>query len=571
MKQPLIGIIGGKGRMGKLFATFFREHGIKTTVSDLGTKLTNKELAAKSDIVIVSVPIAKTDSVVREIIPYLRPDAALMDFTSVKEEPLRTMLEAKCEVLGLHPMFGDTNPVPGQTVIFCPTGKSGQWSLWLEKFLRKNDVKIEKMTPRQHDQMMNTAQGLIHFAEITFADGLRRMNIPVSRLLRFTGKASELKVELAARLIAQDADLYGNIQIANPRAMRSLEAYKKAVDELFSIVKRKDLAGFCRYFQRDKKYFGEYLKNAYQESAYLIDKLVERRRKKTKDTNIRPDKNDLALLGPEHSFSDLAAEFYLKENNFKFPKYFARDIDEVFDLVAKGKVWEGIVPIENMIHGTIRETLDGLFDYKVHIVKTITLPIHHCLITLPHAKTSDIRCILSHPQALSQCRKYLKKHFPKASLEPFGSTSAATQKLATGDDKSIAVIAPSIAAEKFNLKVVAKNIEDDQKNSTRFILIRKGDFTLGNKTKKDEQKNRTKTSIAFYFHKDSPGTLFSVFREFADAKINLSKIESRPTKARFGEYIFYLDFDADVFAPKSVKVLSRIRSKVACLKILGSY
>lgn len=314
--NPVIGIIGGKGRMGRLFANFFMGKGLKVLISDVGTrsepkglankktfaqrpplpvpqtpKLTNKNLVQGSDIVIVSVPIDKTIKVIKEVLPYMKPASAIMDFTSIKEAPVKAMLKGKCEVMGMHPMFGNSNPIPGQTIILCPTVKSKKWSKWMVDFLKENRVKIEKMTPPEHDKTMNIAQGLIHFAEITFADALRRCKLPIRQLLQYTGKASELKIQLAARIIAQDAGLYGSIQIENPYALKSLNQYKKSIDELIKIVKKKDLKAFKRYFDKNKKYFGKYGDEALRDSSILIDKSLELQHLKQKTSHrIKPAK-----------------------------------------------------------------------------------------------------------------------------------------------------------------------------------------------------------------------------------------------------------------------------------------
>lgn len=565
-KTPLIGIIGGQGQMGRLFADFFRTLGVEILVSDIGTKLTNKKLAEQSDIVIISVPINQTEKVIKEVLPHIRRDAAIMDLTSIKGAPVKWMLKGKCEVMGMHPMFGSTNPIPGQTIILCHTKKSGYWSKWMEDFLKENHVRIEKLTPRQHDQTMNIAQGLIHFAEIAFADSVRRCGMPVEKLFHFTGKASEMKVQLAARLIAQDANLYGNIQISNPYALKSLKEFQKSVEELIKIVAKKDLAGFKKYFEKNKKFYGKYLKEAYSDSSYLIDRLMELKTvRQKKILPKKPDKNDLAILGPANTFSHIAADKYSEAK-----KYFAHDIDEIFELVEKGTVREGLVPIENKLHGTVRETLDALFQRDVHICREITIPINHCLVCLTHAKKSDIKTISSHLQALSQCKKYLHNNFSKAEKEAVSSTSAAIQKLLSSNDKSLAVIASTIAAHDPKLKILATNIADEEDNATTFVAIKKGRISASKNISKDVS-NSHKTFIAFYFSANAPGTLFTVFQDFANAKINLTKIESRPTQKAFGEYIFYLDFNGHVSEPHIQKALQSVAAKVAELKILGSY
>ncbi|NIA02319.1 MAG: prephenate dehydratase [Nitrospirae bacterium] len=275
-----------------------------------------------------------------------------------------------------------------------------------------------------------------------------------------------------------------------------------------------------------------------------------------------PKKSDIAVLGPKNTFSEMAADKYDKKKN----KYYTTTIDEVFELVEKGRIEKGIVPIENKLEGTIRETLDNLFEKNVRISEEINIPINHAFIILPRSKASDIKTIYSHPQALKQCKKFLKKNFPKATLLSTASTAFAIEEIITKNDKSCAAIAPKIAAEKEKLKILKRNIEDGRNNLTAFVVVQKGRPTL-----KNVQKNCTKTSIAFHFDKDSPGSLFTIFKDFADAKINMTKIESRPTQARFGDYIFYLDFDGCISEPKVAKILKKVEGKVAKMKVLGSY
>lgn len=555
--------------MGALFADFFRQNGLKVLVSDIGTSLSNKDLARQSDIVIVSVPIEKTIEVINEVLPLLKKTQAIMDLTSIKEIPLRAMLKGDCEVLGLHPMFGNSNPIPGQTVLVCETKKSGKLSKWLLDLLIKNNVQLKRLSAKDHDKIMNIAQGLIHFAEIAFADSLRRMNMPIKKLLEYTGKASELKVQLAARILDQDPLLYGNIQIQNPQALKSLKQLLKSTKELFKIVERKDLKSFEKYFLKTRKFLGDYTKDAYVESSYLIDKLMDLRKASNKKVRvIKPSLRDVAILGPQKTFSDLAATEYLLKNKLGMDKFFVREISEIFELVAQKKVAFGIAPIENKVHGTVRETLDGLFKHDVHVTDEFKLAVHHCLITLKNAKLNDVRTVISHPQALNQCNNYLAKHLRKANKETAASTGEAVEKLLASKDKTIAVIAPLEALIKPHLKILARNIEDNKENCTTFVIIKSGAIQLNDKI---SNVLKNKTSIAFHFNKDAPGSLFSVFKDFADAKLNLTKIESRPTKAAFGDYIFFLDFHGNANNPKVKKVLKTVEAKVAKLKILGSY
>jgi prephenate dehydratase len=509
------------------------------------------------------VPIDKTEKVIAEVLPYLEKGSAITDFTSVKEMPINAMLKAKSgvEVFGMHPMFGNSNPIPGQTVLMCETIRSGKYFKWMQKFLNENGAIVKIMKAHEHDHLMAVAQDLIHFIEITCADGLRMTGIPIKNLLPFISKASELKIMSSARILDQDVGLYGNMQIENPYNLKFLNNYKKTVENLISIIQNKDLKAFKKYFATTNKYLDKYADEAYKDSSFLIDKLIENRNKLSAQKSIKkelPSKKHIAVLGPKYTYSDLASEKF----NKKAKKYYAKDIDEVFSLAEAGKVGWGIVPIENKLDGTIRETLDLLFKKKVHISAIINLPIHHCVIGLPHAKTTDIKTIISHQQALNQCKQFLRKHFHASSQEAYSSTSAALEKMIFSNDKTLAVIASREAAEAHGLKIFAENIEDDHDNNTKFFVIEKGDY---------KANKGHKTSIAFYFDKDSPGSLFTVFKDFAEAKINLTKIESRPTRKEFGDYIFYLDFEGTPESPKVKPTLKKITKKVSRLKILGVY
>lgn len=557
--------------MGRLFAEFFEERGLCVFISDVGTKFSNKNLAKQSDMVIVSVPIDKTKKVIEEILPNLKKGSAIADFTSVKEMPINAMLKAKngVEVFGMHPMFGNSNPIPGQTVLMCSTKRSGKYFKWMRKFLSENGAVVKVMKAQEHDHLMAVAQDLIHFIEITCADGLRLSGIPIKNLLPYISKASELKIMSSARILDQDAGLYGSMQMKNPYNLKFLNSYKKTVENLISIIQKKDLQSFKKYFATTNKYLDKYADEAYRESSFLIDKLIENRNKLNAQKLIKkelPSKKHLAVLGPKYTYSDLVAEKFNK--NIK--KYYAKDIEGVFTLVEAGKVSCGIVPIENKLDGTIRETLDLLFKKKVHISAMINLPIHHCLIALPHSKPADIKRIISHQQALNQCKQYLQKYFSASSQEAYSSTSSAIKKMIFSGDKTLAVIAAQESAKAHNLKIFAENIEDDHDNNTKFFIIKKGDYKATNSVQKNSTKS-AKTSIAFYFDKDSPGSLFSVFKDFAEAKINLTKIESRPTRKEFGDYIFYLDFEGTPEDTKTKLILRKIQQKVSHLKVLGAY
>lgn len=273
----------------------------------------------------------------------------------------------------------------------------------------------------------------------------------------------------------------------------------------------------------------------------------------------------VGALGPEKTFSDIACDSYIKKelnNNAKKKLY--SSIWEVFDALKKGEIQKGIVPIENTIYGTVRETFDSLFQSDLFINMQFSLPIHHCLAVKKGTNKSQITKIISHQQALNQCQAYLRRNYPKAQCISFQSTVAAIKKVRSARNLHRAVVCSTQAVKDYGLQILEENIQDQKKNYTRFALLSK----MGNS---DIQAKNIRTSIAFHFKKDSPGTLFSVFKEFNDAKINMTKIESRPTLPKWGDYIFFLDFEGSMFSPKIKKVLGNVERKVALLKVFGSY
>lgn len=272
------------------------------------------------------------------------------------------------------------------------------------------------------------------------------------------------------------------------------------------------------------------------------------------------DRNDkIGVLGPRYTFSDQVAD---KFNKSKQRKYF-NTIWEIFEALKKRTIQQGIAPIENTIHGTVRETFDSLFLSDLKIQGMYSLPIHHCVAVLPGTKKRDIKKFISHQQALNQSQKYIRKNFPKAQQIGFSSTAKAIEAMMKQNSGIAAVICSENAANENNLRIMDKNIEDQKGNKTFFAV-------LGHDFAKPTGK-KIRTSIAFHFKKDHPGTLFSVFKAFNDAKVNMTKIESRPTLPKWGNYIFFLDFEGDMNKPKIANLLELIQKKVAMLKNFGSY
>ena len=236
-----------------------------------------------------------------------------------------------------------------------------------------------------------------------------------------------------------------------------------------------------------------------------------------------------------------------------------KNFGEVFESVKTGDVNYGVVPIENSIEGSVNRTYDLFLEYDLKVCGEIILRISHCLIAHQGTKLDQIKTVYSHPQALAQCRKFIEQHKLKA-ISTF-DTAGSVKMIKEEKLMDAAAIASERAAQIYNMTILAKEIEDIKNNSTRFFVLDKKDSPYS---------GQDKTSIIFAA-KSVPGVLYQVLKEFADRNINLTKIESRPTKSTPWEYHFYLDFEGHRTETKCQQALNSIKDKTIFVKILGSY
>jgi prephenate dehydratase len=262
----------------------------------------------------------------------------------------------------------------------------------------------------------------------------------------------------------------------------------------------------------------------------------------------------IGTLGPEGSFSEKA----VKQWNNKAGLRYYDDILDTVDALIRNEVDYAIVPIENSLEGSVTLTLDLLMEQRLKIIGEVIVRIKHCL--LSKGKIHDVKIIMSHPQALSQCRRYIKDNFKSIEVRSALSTSQAA-KLAS-ESKDIAAIASTESAQMYGLDILAENIQDVNENFTRFIVIGKAT---------PHATGDDKTSIIVYLEKNRPGALYEILGEFANRGIDLTKIESRPTKKVLGDYLFYIDMRGHIEDRIIKDTLDRVKGNVGMFKILGSY
>jgi prephenate dehydratase len=234
--------------------------------------------------------------------------------------------------------------------------------------------------------------------------------------------------------------------------------------------------------------------------------------------------------------------------------------------VQAGDVDRAVVPIENSLEGSVTTTLDTLTGEadRVRIVAEVVRPISHSLVARPRVAVEQIECVLSHPQALAQCRRFLREHVPGAGTEAVGSTAEAV-RLVAASEEPLGALGTPLAAELYGCEVLAEAVEDGEENLTRFVwLAPEGTPAQGGRA--------NRTSIVFWgFNDDSPGALVRLLAELADRSINLTKIESRPRRVRLGHYMFFADLDGGAEDEHVAEALDALRGHVETLKVLGSY
>jgi prephenate dehydratase len=240
-----------------------------------------------------------------------------------------------------------------------------------------------------------------------------------------------------------------------------------------------------------------------------------------------------------------------------------RDVPHVITAVEQGEVDVGLVPIENSIEGSITVTLDTLaFDTDLLVQREVDLPVSLHLCVPQGTKMRDITTVVSHPNPLGQTRMWMARHLPDAVAVAANSTAEAARQVARSRKQGMASIGTREGAANAGLQILASDIEDHPENQTRFVLVGYG---------VPAPTGHDKTSVVCFQRQDRPGSLLAILQEFAARAINISKLESRPTKRDLGDYCFFIDFEGHVDDELVADALRSLAAKQAKVKFLGSY
>ncbi len=268
----------------------------------------------------------------------------------------------------------------------------------------------------------------------------------------------------------------------------------------------------------------------------------------------------IAFLGPLGTYSEEAA---LKQFGEGRQAVVCASIDEVFRTVEAGQADYGVVPVENSTEGAVGITLDLLLSSPLQVIGEITLPVHHCLLSAQQ-DIRQISHVFSHAQSLSQCHEWLNKHLPNAAREAVTSNARAAQmihELVASEGTFAAAIASKRAAELFDLHILAENIEDDPKNTTRFLVV--GNHAVA-------PSGQDKTSLVMSAH-NKPGAVLQLLEPFSRHGVSMTKLESRPSRQNLWNYVFFVDIEGHQQQPAVQAALKDLAERATLLKVLGSY
>ncbi len=264
----------------------------------------------------------------------------------------------------------------------------------------------------------------------------------------------------------------------------------------------------------------------------------------------------VAYLGPEGTFTQQAALKHFGESAVSLPM---AAIDEVFREVEAGAVNYGVVPVENSTEGVVNHTLDTFLESSIHICGEVVLRIHHHLLVGENTRRDKVSRVYSHPQSFAQCRKWLDAHYPHAERVAVASNAEAARLVKT--EWHSAAIAGDMAAKLYDLEVIADKIEDRPDNSTRFLIIGSQDAPLS---------GNDKTSLVVAM-RNQPGALHDLLEPFHRHQIDMTRLETRPSRSGVWNYVFFIDFVGHHGQPHVAAMLDEVRLRAADLKVLGSY
>jgi chorismate mutase/prephenate dehydratase len=602
MNRELKIMIYGMGGMGSFFKDFFSARGHYVKGYDIDDRKREVELNTLKDfeVIFLCVPMDRVDEAVKEISDQIKSlnfrdfKPLLVDISSVKSFVIDSLKKSGLDFLSIHPMFGPDSEIGLSNVIIVWESGREEEKILIEEMVRAGAV-ISRLPAELHDKKMAEIQGIAHFILIAFANFLKD-KLDRNDLL-YASPIFSTVYKLSSRILNQDWKMYYIIQ-KNAEELR--EDFIKSLENLNELLSESE--NFHRLFDTLSNTFSDFegstivldasraskepsgidlLRGYIRLVDSLILRLIEKRvsagkkialhkkdlnmpievseveetklREIASKTSLNPlilksvfedimrltkeeeykilgISRKIAVLGPMGSFSDEAA---LKLTGSRLPVIYCSSVEEIVSMVENNNNVFGLIPIENSVNGTVLSALDALIKYDVEVFGETTMEINHVLAAKRKMKLKDIKRIYSHPQAIAQCSAFINNYLPMAEIRYTSSTSDAVSML---DDESCAIVSDN-AANLYNLFILKKGIQDaKERNVTRFYLIRQ----------KGASERRGKITSLFFGVEDRPGALKDVLEVFSSRKINLRKLESRPSGSALGDYIFFSEVEKNL-------------------------
>jgi prephenate dehydrogenase len=239
MKNPVIGIIGGTGGMGRWFADLLQREGYTVHVWGRKSAMSLTDLTALCNVIVIAVPISATAEMIKKVGPLVPLDSLLMDLTSLKKEPVEIMLaNSKADVIGCHPLFGPgVKDATGENVILCKA-RGEKWFVWLKNILGKNGMVVTENTPEEHDKMMSIVQVLNHLNTITLGTAIVIIGIPLSEINKYSTPIFQTKMEIVKKIFTESPELYADIIARNPEVEKILDIYEKVLADVHQTINK---------------------------------------------------------------------------------------------------------------------------------------------------------------------------------------------------------------------------------------------------------------------------------------------------------------------------------------------
>ena len=539
LEKARIHIIGGTGQVGTWLANFLQNHGLIVTTS--GRKNNIQKNIKEADLIFISVPISTASPIIKNINGYIKKNASIIDLSSVMHDSTIALEETKKASANVHFLFNPNVATLQNQQIVINTIKSSPLINAVYKYFEQAGAHIISMGSKEHDIQMAHIQSLTHFANLALA------KISLDNGVDLAGKLSTpvflTQLSVLNRVASQKSDLLTEIQLSNPYSKKIINQFLEYQKQLIELIEQ----------NQKEKLFEQIVRIHSKLQPKKVNLLVNSNNTFTKGKKSQFNlTTKIAFLGPEGTFSHQA----LSTLTSKGQMISCLNIHDVFEAVSIGRADFGLVPAENSTEGIVRETFDYLVDFSLFANLSIELPVHQSLLS-KEKKLKNVEHVISHPQALAQTRKWLQKNLPKAKLESAPSTlSAAIKGLKSKD----AIVGSSLAAKVYSLNILAKNIEDKQINVTKFYLVSKTQQNLGS----------SKKTLLFLTVFNRVGILRDILDVFAQFNINLTKIESRPSREKVWDYHFFIEVEKNSNDQSLIEALNILKQYCPMIKILGS-